>query len=67
MVLNLFNLPEVGNSLKEKFIVFYYVTLIINKVIEENLELRIPPEVKETVNEVLEKIYSEQKKYGYRS
>ncbi|MCP9768385.1 ArsR family transcriptional regulator [Lacihabitans sp. LS3-19] len=67
IVLNLFNHPEVGKGLKEKFIVFYYATLKINNVMEENLELRIPPEVKETVNEVIEKIYTEQKKYGYIS
>ena len=67
VVLNLFNHPEVGKTLTEKFIVFYYATLIINNVLEDNLELRIPPEVKETVNEVIEKILTEQKKYGYRS
>jgi TPR repeat protein/DNA-binding transcriptional ArsR family regulator len=65
-VLNLFHNEEVGKTLQEKFVIFYYVTQIINQVSDENLLLRIPPEIKETVNEVLEKIYDEQKKYGYR-
>jgi TPR repeat protein/ribosomal protein S25 len=65
IVLNLFNHAELGIELQEKNIVLYYATLILNNVQDDNLLLKIPPELNNTLNEVLLKIETQQKMYGY--
>jgi hypothetical protein len=65
LVLNLFNHPEVGKTLQEKFKILHYVCLLSNNKTENNLSLRIPPEIKTTINEVIEYIAEKRKFYGY--
>jgi len=65
IVLNLFEEKVCGKELQEKFTVLYYVTLILNKVKDDNLLLKIPPELKSTIDDVLKTIETKQKFYGY--
>jgi ribosomal protein S25 len=65
VVLNLFNNSEFGHELQDKFTVLYYATLILNKVQDDNLLLKIPPELQRVLAEVLTKIETQQKMYGY--
>jgi GTPase SAR1 family protein len=67
LVLNLFNHPEVGQRLQEKYKVLHYVCLLLNKRTEGNLVLKIPPEIEETKNEILATIGEREKFYGYRN
>lgn len=64
LVLRLFQNTEFGTQLKEKYMVLYYVTLLLNNVQDENLKLRIPPELQSTIDEVLEKIAKQQQLYS---
>ena len=66
LVFNLFNHPEVGQSLQDKYKTLHYVCLILNKKTEDNLILRIPPEIRPTIDEIIEDILEEEKRYGYR-
>ena len=66
LVLNLFNHPEVGQMLQDKYKVLHYVCLLLNKKTENNLVLKIPPELDETIKEVKEDIAEQEKLYGYR-
>ena len=45
----------------------YYATLILAKKTEDNLLLRIPPEVLPTVEEIVEKVRKKQAFYGGHS
>ncbi len=65
IVLNLFEDKVFGKDLQEKFTILYYVTLILNKVQDDNLLLKIPPELQSTIDEILLKIETSQKLYGY--
>jgi TPR repeat protein/DNA-binding HxlR family transcriptional regulator len=65
LVLSLFHHAEIGKNLQEKYMVLYYVTLIINNQLENNLMLRIPPELQTTIDDVITKIKERQKIYGY--
>ena len=65
-VLNLFNHPEAGKTLQERYKVLHYVSLILNKKTENNLNLKIPPEIQTTIHEVTEYIVEKEKFYGYR-
>ncbi len=65
IVLNLFENKELGKELQEKYTVLYYVTLILNKVNDDNLLLKIPPELQSTIDDILLKIETKQKFYGY--
>jgi hypothetical protein len=40
--------------------------LILNKKTEDNLILKIPPEIKNTIDEILNLIEEQEKFYGYR-
>jgi hypothetical protein len=51
--------------LQEKYAVLYYVSLILNNVLEENLALRIPPEFQSTIDDVIAQIKERQAYYGY--
>ena len=65
IVLNLFEGKVLGKELQEKYTILYYVTLILNKVKDDNLLLKIPPELQSTIDDVLLKIETQQKLYGY--
>jgi len=66
LVLKMFGHKEFGKILQDKYSVLYYACLLLNNKTEDNLELRIPPEIKPTIDEVINKIYEKQKFYGYR-
>lgn len=66
LVLRLFQDEEIGAMLREKYLVLYYVTLLLTHPDDENLKLRIPPELQSTIDEVLVKIEERQKFYGYK-
>ena len=65
LILNLFQHKEIGIKLKDKYSIIFYVALILNNSKEENLQLKIPPEIILTVEEVIEEIKDRQKFYGY--
>ena len=66
LVLNLFNHPEVGQMLRDKYKMLHYVCMILNKKTDDNLILKIPPEIKETIDEIINDIADGEKFYGYR-
>jgi FOG: TPR repeat, SEL1 subfamily len=66
LVLRLFQNEEIGAMLREKYLVLYYATLLLVQPNDENLKLRIPPELQSTIDEVLAKIEERQKFYGYK-
>ncbi len=62
MVNELFEDPEFGESLIEQYQPIYYaVRLLIGK--NHNLELKIPPEIKGTVDEILSRVKEKQEFY----
>jgi TPR repeat protein len=63
LVYKLFTHPEFGEKLQAQYTVLYYVCLILNNKKEDNLMLKIPPELDSTVNDVLTKIKDMQKFY----
>jgi hypothetical protein len=64
LVDKLFHHPEFGYRLQEQYTVLYYVSQILNgKENENNLLLRIPPELQTTVADVLKSIKKEQIRY----
>ena len=65
LVLKLFNNEEIGKALQEEYAVLYYVTLILNNKTENNLLLKIPPEIQSTIDDVLNRINERQKYFGY--
>jgi len=65
LVMKLFDHPEVGQILQEKYKVLHYACLLLNKKTEDNLILRIPPEIQETINDVIKEITDNEKFYGY--
>ena len=66
LVMNLFNHPEAGRMLQAKLKILHYVCLMLNKNTENNLNLRIPPEIAETISEVMNYIIEKEKFYGYK-
>jgi len=66
LVLNLFNHPEVGQMLQDRFSVLYYVCRLLNNKEDKNLDLIIPPEIRGTVDDVMNDIAEKEKFYGYR-
>ena len=65
LVLKLFKDPEIGKILQEKYAVLYYVVLLITNPNEENLELKIPPEIENTITEIMTFIKEKEQFYGY--
>lgn len=65
LMLKLFQSESFGKELKDRYAILYYATLILNNSKEENLELKIPPEISSTVNDVIKEILDRQKIYGY--
>jgi TPR repeat protein len=66
LILKMFNHEEFGKTLQDKYSVLYYVCMILNNKLDENLELRIPPEIRPTIDDVLANIDNRQKYYGYK-
>jgi len=66
LVMKLFNDENFGKTLQEKYHVLYYVCLWLNKKADENLDLRIPPEIRTTVDEVLAEIDKKERFYRYK-
>jgi TPR repeat protein len=66
LILKMFNHEVFGKTLQEKYTVLYYVCLLLNNKTDDNLELRIPPEIKPTIEEVLALIDEKQTFYGYK-
>ena len=65
LVDKLFHNADFGKRMQEQYTVLYYVSQILNgKENENNLRLRIPPELESTVEDVLQKIKAEQEKYS---
>ncbi len=56
LVLSLFESAAHGKMLKSRYELIYYATLILTNKTEDNLLLRIPPEVLPTVHEIVEKV-----------
>lgn len=56
LVLSLFESESHGKMLKNRYELIYYATLILTNKTEDNLLLRIPPEVLPTVHEIVEKV-----------
>lgn len=65
LMLKLFLNEKNGKELQDKYSVLYYVTLLLNNSKENNLELKIPPEIKPTIDEIILEIKERQKFYGY--
>jgi len=55
----LFQSPEFGQELKDRFLPVYYATQILVAK-DENIELKVPPELTGTVNDILEEIKEKQ-------
>jgi TPR repeat protein len=66
LVLQLFKSEEFGAMLQEKYSLLYYVTLLLNEHQYENLLLKIPPELKSTIDEVIANIEEKERFYGYK-
>jgi len=64
-VLNLFNHPEIGQALQEKFKALHYVCILLNKKTEKNLSLKIPPEIQTTIDNIMDHIAKKEKFYRY--
>jgi DNA-binding transcriptional regulator GbsR (MarR family) len=65
LVNKLFEHAEFGNKLQEQYKPLYYICLILNgKANENNLMLRIPPELDSTVKAILNKIEELQQFYA---
>ncbi len=66
LVIKLFNHKGYGKELKERYLVLYTAALLHNGSHNEEAKLRIPPEIVQPVNEMLEFIREQEKFYGYR-
>ncbi len=56
LVLSLFESEQHGKALKDRYVLLYYATLLLTNKVDNNLELRIPPEVMATVEAIIEKV-----------
>lgn len=63
LVLSLFESEQHGKTLKTRYELIYYATLILAKKTEDNLLLRIPPEVLPTVKEIVADVKAKQEFY----
>jgi len=65
LVDKLFHHLEFGKRIQEQYTVLYYASQILNgKEKENNLRLRIPPELETTIEDVLQNIKDEQERYS---
>jgi TPR repeat protein/energy-coupling factor transporter ATP-binding protein EcfA2 len=56
LVLSCFRHLQYGAALQAQFAPLYYATLLLCEETEDNVALRIPPEIVETVNEIVEEV-----------
>lgn len=66
LMLAMFHHPEIGDLLVNKYKPYYYVTQTLADEKVANLKLIIPPELKDTIEDILSNIAEEEKRYGYR-
>jgi len=66
LVLSLFESETHGKILRERYELLYYATLILANKTEDNLLLKIPPEVMPTVEAILEDVKEKQAFYAQR-
>ena len=64
LVLSLFESEQHGKMLRDRYELLYYATLILAQKTEDNLLLKIPPEVFPTVQEIVEKVKEKQAFYS---
>ena len=64
LVLSLFESGEHAKMLRERYELLYYATLLLAGRTEDNLLLRIPPEVFPTVENIVEKVREKQAFYA---
>lgn len=64
LVLSFFESDQHGPALRERYVLLYYAALLLAGRTEDNLLLRIPPEVLPTVEEMVEKIKEKQAFYA---
>ena len=62
----MFNNPDFGKETQDKYKVLYYACLLLNNKTENELILKIPPEVKQTVQDVVSYIEDKEQFYGYK-
>ncbi len=67
LVLHLFESPEYGKMLQDRYELLYYATRILAQKTEDNLLLRIPPEVMPTVQDIVQKVKEKQAFYALRT
>lgn len=63
---SLFHHPEFGKILQEKYLILYYATSLLTQKNDENLSLRIPPELNETIEKLMARINEKEIFYGYK-
>jgi len=63
LVFDLFTDAVHGPELQKRYTPLYYAVLLLNNKTENNLTLRIPPEIMPTVNEVIEAVKERQQFY----
>ena len=64
LVLSFFESEKHGSTLRERYVLLYYAALLLAGRTEDNLLLRIPPEVMPTVEAMVEKIREKQAFYA---
>ncbi len=64
LVQSLFEDQSLGQELRDKYQLLYYATLILNNKTENNLLLRIPPDVMPTVEKIVAEVKEKQAFYA---
>lgn len=64
LVLSFFESEQYGPALRERYVLLYYAALLLAGRTEDNLLLRIPPEVLPTVEEMVQKTKEKQAFYA---
>ena len=64
LVQSLFEDEALGQDLRDKYQLLYYATLILNHKTENNLLLRIPPDVMPTVEKIVAEVKEKQAFYA---
>jgi TPR repeat protein len=64
LVLSLFESAQHGKMLRDRYELLYYATLVLAQKTDDNLLLKIPPEVLPTVQEIVEKVKEKQAFYA---
>jgi len=64
LALSLFESEQHGKILRDRYELLYYAVLILTQKTEDNLLLKIPPEVLPTVQEIVEKVKEKQLFYS---